>query len=216
MPDDGDSFQGESSNDTEFLQELDLFALSEQTKQWWQAPPRTPVHRAIEILIRQNMSWENGEKIMERVRASIGEADISLSNLVMTDKTLKKWGLSAEKISGIRKILSLQEITPKTLCSIKEGGIYLVQMFTVMEEENDDCWVYNNPNALRNLSIFLGRARPLTAREAVHMSRSAFSGHRSQLSYFLYMLKTEGAIAMVNDEPLEITHFYGIGPSRAL
>lgn len=213
MPEDGDGFQGQSSNDVEYMQEMDLFAISERTKHLWQSQPRTPLHRAIEILIRQNMNWTNGEYIMQRIKDTIGDVDISVSNLTMTDKTLKKWGLSTEKISGIRKILSLEEITPKTLCSVKEGGIHLVQMFTAMEGENDDCWVYNDSNLLRNLGILLGRSRSLAAREALQIGRS-FAGVRSQISCFLHMLKPEGAICIVNNEPLEPEHFYGVDVSE--
>jgi hypothetical protein len=210
MPEDGDGFQGESSNDVEYLQDMDLFALSEQTKHLWRSEERTPLHRALEILIRQNMNWTNGDNIMKRIRDSIGSADMSASNMIMTDKTLKKWGLSAEKISGIRKILSLGEITPKTLCSVKEGGIHLIQMFTVMEGENDDCWIYNDSNILRNLGTLLGRSRSLTPREGMIVSRASFAGVKSQISYFLHMLRPEGAIAICNDEPLEVAHFYSV------
>jgi hypothetical protein len=166
----------------------------------------------VEILIRQGLSWDNSERIMGYIRASIGQADITPANLSMTDKTFKRWGLSGEKIAGIRKILALPVVTPQTLCSVKEGGIELVRMFKVLEGDDDDCWLYSDYNILRNLAVLLFRSKALTSRECMAIGR-AWAGTRSQISYFLHRLKPEGAAKILEDEELEPWDFWGGPPA---
>lgn len=208
MPEDGNNFQGETNSDSFLLTDLDLFKISQQTKELWILPNRSATHRAIECLIRQGMNWDNSERILNRIRASIGNADISKSNLTMTEKTLKRWGLSSAKICGIYKILNMTEVNSKNLCSIKEGGSALVQLFKTLEEEDDDVWLYSEYNVLQNLGILLGRTKSLTVREAMRVGH-IWSGARSQISYFLWRLKPTGAIKIIEDEELKPWDFWG-------
>ena len=84
----------------------------------------------------------------------------------MTNKKLKEWGLSNEKVAGIRKILSLPEVTSKTLCKVKEGGIYLVKAFKIFQEEDDDVFLWDDYNVCRNLGILFFGDKAITKAEA--------------------------------------------------
>jgi hypothetical protein len=129
----------------------------------------------------------------------------------MTDKKLKQWGLSSQKIAAIRQILSLSEVTPRDLCKIKEGGIHLVKSFKVMTELDDDVFLNTDYNVLRNLGILFGRSKPMTSTEATIVSRN-WIGYRSQISYFLHRLKPEGAVKVFAEQKLEPWDFWGADP----
>ena len=76
-------------------------------------------------------------KDFARLTQSIGKGDISPNSFHITDKKLKSWGLSNEKIEGIKAILALPEVNSKSLCKIKEGGIYLVKAFKIFTGDDD-------------------------------------------------------------------------------
>jgi len=209
MPEDGDAFEGDVNNDREFLaQDLDLFAVSNDTKKWWKLPEKSALHTAVTILISRGSTEEMTARIMEKIRNSIGKGDITRDNFKFTDKKLKEWGLSSDKISGIRKILSLEEVNAESLCRIKEGGIFLVNGFKVMHEEDDDVLWSEDYNVRRCLGILFFRQKNMTETEARQVGK-VWAGYRSQISYFLHRLKPEGAIKIRDEEELDQYDFIG-------
>jgi len=186
--------------------DLDLFSIANRYRKFWKLPERSPYHTAISLLIGKGLPYDTVSKIMEHIGQALGNKDISPKNFHITDKKLKSWGLSQEKIDGIRKILALEEVSSQSLCKIKEGGIYLVKAFKVIQEEDDDVFLPDDYNVLRNLGILFFRDKPMTKTEAMKLSR-AWQGHRSLISYFLLKLKPDGAVKILDEE--ESHDFWG-------
>lgn len=203
-------FQGpDFSEDRKSLaEELDLFSLSNQTKALWKLPEYSPLHRAILILISKGLTHEFYSKILERLEKAIGKREITPKNFTMKDATLKAWGLSAEKIAGIRKLLKLPEVDTKALCKIKEGGIYCVKAFKILTEEDDDVFLWEDYNVLRCLGILFFKDKPMSKAEAMQVSRN-WAGYRSQISYFLHRLRPEGACKIIDEKELDEYDFWG-------
>ena len=207
---DDDIYQGpDTTEDRDFIaKELDLFSISSKYKKYWILDECSSMHRAIYLLIHKGVSFDIGDKIMQHIKSTIGNKDITSDNFTMTDKTLKKWGLSAEKISGIRSIISLPEVNSKNICKIKEGGIYLLKGFKVLEQEDDDVLWNNNYNVLKNMGILFYRDKSMSPQEAMTVGKN-WAGYRSQISYFLCRLKPEGAIKILDEIELEPWDFFG-------
>jgi 3-methyladenine DNA glycosylase/8-oxoguanine DNA glycosylase len=204
-----DIFEGDDNS--VFLKEhatdLDLFAVSNTYKSLWKLPARSDLHQAISLLISKNAPYDMTKKIMKKISDTIGNRDITIQNFVMKDSKLKEWGLSNDKIQGIRKILSLPEITAKSLCSVKEGGIYLVKAFKIFQEEDDDIFLYEDYTVRKNLGILFYRDKPLSESESRKLSQY-WQGHRSQISYFLYRLTSKGADKILEDKELDDSDFH--------
>lgn len=212
MPDEGGIFEGDNNGEVnhEFAQDLDLFNLSNECKKFWKLPERNNLYTAIFIMVSKGLSYETYNKIMENMHKSIG-VKFTVNNFNFSDKKLKEWGLSNDKISGIRKILEIaktEEITPKNLCRVKEGGIYLYKSFKIIQEEDDDCFLFEDHIVRKNLSVLFYKDKLMLPTEAKEISK-AWQGHRSQISYFLSKLKESGAVKILDDEPLEQSDFIG-------
>jgi hypothetical protein len=212
MPDEGGIFEGDNTNEINqhFIQDLDLFNLSNKFKKFWKLPERNNLYTAIFIMVSKGLPFETYNKIMENMHKSLG-VKFTVNSFNFSDKKLKEWGLSNDKISGIRKILEIaktEEITPKNLCRVKEGGIYLYKSFKILQEEDDDCFLFEDYIVRRNLSILFYKDKIMTTTEAKDIS-VAWRGHRSQISYFLSKLKESGVVKILDDEPLEEYDFIG-------
>jgi hypothetical protein len=204
-------YQGDNNSEyiiEDIVNDLDLFEVSMKYKKLWELREHTPTHLAILLLIFKEVSHSSGSKIMEKIEQSIGKKDISCSNFTMNDKKLKDWGISSDKIIGIKKILKLSEINGKTLCNIKEGGIYLVKAFKIFNQEDDDMFFIEDYNVRLNLGILFNRKKPMTKAEALSVSKH-WKGFRSHISYFLYRLSDIGAYKIVNKEDLQQCDFHG-------
>lgn len=202
-----DVFEGDdtSQDRNEIAQDLDLFSLSNKYKKLWKLPECPSHHRAVLLLIAKGIPHDTFKRIRSKISEAIGNKPISASNFTMTDKKLKEWGLSNEKISGIRKILALPEVTSGALCKIKEGGIYLVKAFKIFQEEDDDIMLFEDYNVLKNLGILFFRNKPMTKTEAQQVCKN-WINYRSQISYFLYRLKPDSA-DKIHDETKELDKY---------
>lgn len=209
-----DIFEGDdnAAERSDFIGDLDLFAVSNKTKKYWKLPERSNLHIALYLMITMGMSYESGEKIMKKIKDTIGDKDMSKENFVISDKTLKEWGLSATKISGIKKILGLKEITQQSLCKVREGGIKLVKMFMVLSETKDDTSLEFCYEVRRNLSNLLGHSKILPEPDAKKLFLK-WSGYKSQIGYFLYRLKPDSAVKIVDDIELDQYDFNGFDRS---
>lgn len=213
MPNDSDIFEGDSSKEEkhDLALDLDLFNLSNIYKKYWKYPDRTDLFQAIFILISKGLPYEQYSSIMSKIAGSVGYKITSDGEFKIHDTTLKNWGLSSDKINGIRKILQIAKdgsINANTLCKVKEGGIYLVKAFKILQEEDDDIFLAEDYTVRRVLSILYSRSKILTIPEAKEIGL-AWTGHRSQISYFLSRLKDSGAHKILNEKELEQTDFIG-------
>ena len=207
---DFDVFEG---NDTSLFfsnhaKDLDLFDLSNQYKHLWKLPETSPAHRAVLLLIGKGISPENYYKIVSKIEASIGKKEINKHSFGIRDIKLKEFGLSTDKIIGIRKILDLPEVTSKTLCKVKEGGIYLVKAFKIFYEEEDDIFLQEDYLVRKNLSVLFFKDKLMSEAEARKLSTN-WAGHKSQISYFLSRLKPTGSAKILAEEPLTECDFFG-------
>jgi hypothetical protein len=214
-----DVFEGDNNSDVNqsIVEAHDLFALSNRYKKFWTLPECAAAHRAILLLIYKGVSYDFGSKILQRIQSAIGKKDFTAKNFTITDKKLKEWGLSSEKIEGIRQILALAEqgeITSSVLCKVKAGGLYLVKAFKVFSEENDDVFMAEDYNVQQNMGILLFRTKKMTNTEAMRLSRT-WEGYRSRISYFLYRLKPTGAVKILDEEDLEPWDFWGCEQPKA-
>jgi len=206
MPDDCDIFEGDNTNiNSEHALSLDLFSISNKYKKYWKFPDRSDFHQAIYITISKGLNNDQTNQIMQKITNSIGK-EITPEKFSFTDKKMKEWGLSNEKIQIIKKIKELQEITSSNLCKIKEGGIYLVKAFKILQEEDDDTFLMDDYNIRKNMSILFVKNKLMTTQEARDISK-VWQGHRSQISYFLYRLKESGAIKILDEEELDEKDF---------
>lgn len=202
-------FQGDNNNNvnTFIAEDLDLFKTSTEYKSYWQILETGALHTALEIMIRKGLSFSLGEKIMNNIRSAVGK-EMTKKNFSMTDKKLKQWGISSEKIKAMHKILDLPEITSQSLCSIKEGGIHLVKAFKIMAQEDDDVFLHTEYRVLQNMGILFCKEKNMTPVEAMRLSR-VWNGYKSQISMFLYSLKPEGAFKLLDNQALDQYDFWG-------
>lgn len=201
-------FEGDNFDNRQFIaQDLDLFEISNKYKHLWLFPEYSSLHTSIVLLIRKGLSYSSSSKILNKINEAIGNKQISKTNFTMTDKKLKQWGLSSEKIEGIRKILNLEQVTSNSLCKIKEGGLYLVKLFKIINQEDDDIFLWDDYNVLRNMGILFYRNKSLSKQECIFISKN-WIGYRSQISYFLYRLRPEGALKICEDLELNIDDFW--------
>lgn len=212
MPDDSDILEGDSNSEEkkDIALDLDLFNLSEKYKSFWKYPERTDLFQAIFILISKGCTFEQYDFILQKITQSLG-FKITLENFKIQDKKLKEWGLSTDKINAIRKLLEIAKehgVTPSSLCKVKEGGIYLVKSFKILQEEDDDVFLAEDYIVRRILSILYYRSKILTVTEAKEISK-AWIGHRSQISYFLSRLKDSGASKILDKQELDKYDFIG-------
>jgi hypothetical protein len=184
---------------------LDLFAKSEKYKKYWKLPQCSSKHRALFIIISKELPYKTSSRILEKIYNTIGKKEII--KFEISDKTLKKWELSNEKINCLKKMLELPEVNSKTLCKIKEFGIYGVKLFKIMQEEDDDVFLKEDYNICKNLGILFEKNRAMTKVEAQQIS-SNWLGFRSQLSFFLYRLKPEGAYKLLDEKELDEKDFW--------
>lgn len=205
-----DIFEGDDtfSERVEFLKNLDLFSLSNGTKNYWKLADHSALHTALYLMITKGMSFESGEKLMNKIRGTLGKKDMNKEKFTISDKTLKEWGLSAAKIQGIRTILSLDSINSSTLCKVKEGGLWLIKMHAVLAETNDDTPLYFCYEVKQNLAALLGHAKILSDEETKKLF-TIWTGYRSQISYFLYRIKPESIVKILDDEELDKFDFNG-------
>lgn len=219
MPDDScEVYQGDQDDYSEYIRSLDLFDVALSSKPFWYLPgtlcPKdsSPTHMLIWFVIHHGLSVSVSEKIMNHIKLAIGNNNISKENFTMKEDTLKKWGLSGDKIDLIKKILSLEELTTKTLCKIKIG-LYYLSIFKAMVDEEDDCFVYQDVNIRKNLSVILGRDKIVTESEARKISKN-WTGYRSKISYFLYRLRPESMLKVMEEEELAAHDFWGVAAPK--
>lgn len=211
MPEDsGDIFEGDSSKDEkkDYALDLDLFNISNKYKSLWKYPERTDLFQALFIMISKGLPYEQYNPIIKKITDSLGK-NITIDNFKIRDEKLKEWGLSNDKINGIRKILKIAKetsINPSTLCKVKEGGIYLVKLFKILQEEDDDIFLAEDYVIRRMLTILYSRSKLMSIPEAKEIS-ATWQGYRSQISYFLYRLKDSGARKILNEEELDKSDF---------
>lgn len=206
MPDDSEIFEGDNiDNKKEIALELDLFSLSNKYKNFWKYSEKSDLHQAIFIMISKGLSYEQYNPILKKIYTSLGN---NFTKFDISEKKLKEWGLSNEKIQAIYKITKLPEINSKTLCKIREGGIYLIKAFKILQEEDDDIFLAEDYIVRRVLGILYFRTKLMTIPEVKDIAK-IWQGHRSQISYFLSRLKDSGAEKILNDEDLTEQDFIG-------
>lgn len=204
-----DIFEGDNNSldQQDFLDAMDLFSVSNASKHLWKLPERSNLHVALFLMITKGLPHAAGQKIMDRIEQAIGKKDMSHKNFTFSDKKMKQWGLSAEKISGIRKILTLDEINPNTLCKVKEGGIYLIKGFRVLADEDDDTFWESSFQVRYNMGRLLGHSKILPEQDARNLGKK-WLGYRSQISYFFYRIKPDAMEKIVNEEELTADDFF--------
>lgn len=215
MPEDGDSvFEGDSDSYDDFIKELDLFSVAMSTRKLWdltasECPENsTKIHIAIYLIVHSGCSYNVGNQIFNYIRQSMGHKSISPETFTFTDKTLKKWGLSNDKISLIRNILTYTDdnFNSTVFCRLKPG-INLIQLFKAFTDENEDTYAYSDYNIKKNIAVMLERAKMPSDNENRKLSR-VWNGFRSIITQFLYRLKPTGMNKILEEEVLTSVDFY--------
>jgi hypothetical protein len=203
-----DIFEGDNTDISKNIAEdLDLFELANRYKKLWERKERSAHHTAVDLVISRGMSPDTYKNICDNIKNAIGKKDYSIDTFKITDKKLKEWGLSNDKITAIRKILQLESVDSNTLCRIKECGIHIVKAFKVFFGEHDDTFLNEDYNVRTNMGILFYKNKLMTPQEATQVAKN-WNGYRSTISFFLHRLKPEGAFKVLNDEELSREDFY--------
>ncbi len=197
-----DVFEGDNNTDDVlfYAEQLDLFKWANNTKHIWKYPETNPYHLIITLLI-------NNKKIMDHISHALGKRPITPQNYIFKPETQKKWGISNEKIFQIKYILQLEEITASKFCSFKD--IFLLKLFKIVLEEEDDIFLYESPHIRKILGILFGRNKPMDKAEVMKVSK-VWNSYKSLISYFLFRLKDTGAIKILEEIDLISEDFNNI------
>lgn len=205
-----DIFEGDNNDVSSFIaQDLDLFGVAERTMDLWKLQDSTSHHTAVDIVISKGLSRDMYSKIRTNIKNAIGKKEFSVDNFKFTDKKLKEWGLSNEKITAIRKIFQLETVDSNALCRIKECGLQVVKQFKVIFGENDDTFMNEDYNVRFNLGILFSKNKLMTPQESTKVARN-WSGHRSIISYFLHRLKPTSTYKILEEQELSKEDFYEV------
>jgi 3-methyladenine DNA glycosylase/8-oxoguanine DNA glycosylase len=205
-----DVFEGDNNDMSSCIAEdLDLFAVATRTMDLWKLPERTAHHIAIDLVISKGLSYDMYTKVRNNIKNAIGKREYSQDTFKFTDKKLKEWGISGEKINAIRKILQLETVDSGALCRIKECGLHIVKAFKVFFQEHDDTFLNEDYNVRTNMGILFCKNKLMTPQEATRVAKN-WNGHRSIISYFLHRLKPTSAYKILDQEELDDNDFYEI------
>lgn len=205
-----DIFEGDNNDISDIIAEdLDLFSVAKNTKELWELPEHSAHHTAIDLVMSKGLSFDMYKKLRTSIINAIGKKEYSRDNFKFTDKKLKEWGMSADKISAIRKILQLENVDSNALCRIHECGIHIVKAFKVFYGENDDTFLNEDYNVRTNMGILFSKNKLMSPQESTKVARN-WSGHRSIISYFLHRLKPEGTFKILDNEELQKDDFFEI------
>lgn len=182
-------------------EDYDLFALSNETKEWWYREPLGIIHETVLLIITEKLSFHKSDEVLNKIIASIGKKEITKTTFTISDNKLKEWGLSSDCCSLIRSVLELSSPTVKDIVKIRGIGIRNIKAIKIIMGEEDDQFLYEDLHIRRCMAILFNHKKPLTPSDAKHLS-SVWEGHRSQISMFLLRLTFEGIGKIVEMKPL--------------
>lgn len=203
-----DVFEGDNTDISSIIAEdLDLFSVAKNTKDLWILPEHSAHHTAVDLVMAKGLSFDMYKRLRTNIYNAIGKREYSRDTFKFTDKKLKEWGMSNEKITAIRKILEVETVDSGALCRIRECGIHIVKAFKVFYGEHDDTFLNEDYNVRTNLGLLFSKNKLMTPQEATKVARN-WSGHRSIISYFLHRLKPESVFKILDNEDLQKEDFF--------
>lgn len=198
--------------DREFqdFKHFDLLKLAVDYKDHYVFPDRSLTHNTILMIVASRLNNTKSEEIKKKLYSSIGKEgkiELTRENFKFKDKTLLSYGLSHEQIKLIREVLEMKEITIKNLTKIKGIGIWTIKALKVITNEDNICFEQDY-NVRNNLGLLYGYDK-LVSESEVKKILSSWNGNRTIISYFLWRLKKEAIVKILEEEKLEYTDFLG-------
>lgn len=187
---------------------FDLLKLAIDNKEHYVFPDRSLTHNAILMIIANRLNNEKSEEVKKKLYSSIGregKVELSKENFKFKDKTLLSYGLSHDQIKLIREVLEMKEINIKNLTKIKGIGIWTIKALKIITNEDNVCFEQDY-NVRNNLGLLYGYDK-LVPESEVKKILSSWNGNRTIISYFLWRLKKESIVKILEDQKLSYLDF---------
>lgn len=189
------------------------------TKEYWTMPKKTLFHNTISLIISQKIPFHEGREIRQKLFSELGKYDIIYDEFKkISNNKLKEIGISETKINCIEIVIKLFEdchdddninIITK-LALVKGIGSWTIKSLYILSnlDEYNDIFLIEDYWIRKQIKILYGLNKVPSEKEVREMDiMKPWKGNQSNISRFLWRLKTEGAIAIINGVSLERHHF---------
>lgn len=187
------------------------------TKEYWTMPKKTLFHNTISVIISQKITFHEGREIRQKLFEKLGKYDIVYDEFKKLgyDK-LKEIGLSEDKIKCIDVVLKCfdKDIDDlaiiRKMASVKGIGPWTLKSLYILSnlEEYNNIFLIEDYWIRKQIKILYGLNKVPTEKEIKKMDiMKAWKNNESNVSRFLWRLKSDGASAILNNITLERHHF---------
>lgn len=173
-------------------------------------PPKTLFHNLISLIISQKIRFGQGRKIRQQLYSLLNTDEYTPNGLnSLSDDTLKSIGLSDDKINCIRAILGLEDLTLDRAAQIKGIGPWTIKALSILTNGSNDIFLSEDYWIRQRFSELIQSSKILTSRQLENYIAKFpnWVGQKTLISRFLWRIKPEGIMALLNSESLTREHF---------
>ena len=186
-----------SSEKKEQKVEYDIARLANDTRDYWKFKPRSDFHCIISCIISQRIKIEDSRSILKKLYILLNENEFTRENICsLTNDELLDIGITTSKLSTIRDVCKLEDITEKKLISIKGIGPWTIKAWKLMMNKKGNV-------ILDTDKYILARCKELCNETSLTFLNDKDDEDKRNIINFLWRIKPEGIIKIKNQ--LELT-----------
>lgn len=181
--------------------------LAEFYKDLYPIPSGTLLHNTISLIISQQIKFSQGRLIRKKLYNLLNSlsSDSSQHDHILKGLTQQDWvklGLPSNKIQCIIEVATIPNLTIESLINIKGIGPWTIKALKILMDSdpnvflNEDLWIRKRMSELCNSK------KVLTPFELTHISNKIPTTNLTQISRFLWRLKPEGVVNLLNGREL--------------
>lgn len=191
--------------------DLDKHVINEmkKTRKFWTMPKKNKLHWIVSLIISQGIPFEQGRIIRIKLYEKLNKYDLDYDTLIkMTDDDWNEIMTNKFKIKCIKNVLKLgKDPSIEELEQINGIGPWTIKAIKLQCYNFDDIFLEEDYWIRKKLKEIYDLNSVPDVKGACKISQRWNENMRSDISRFLWRLKTEGSITLRNGDNLDKIHF---------
>lgn len=162
-----------------------------KTKTYWTTPKKSLFHNTISLITSQQISFQKGREIRQKIYAKINSFEITHENLKKLSRDdFMNYGIDEKRVNTITELLKIKNLTIEKISKLKGIGSWTIKSLKILNDEpnillSEDYWIRKQMSKLINLP------KVATIKEIENQTKN-YEHDKSELTKFLWRIKDTG------------------------